>query len=293
MTDRTAELSRRIEKIMHERGADYKIVSTEYAGHATKLAAETAAEGKPLRVYACGGDGTLNETLNGVVGHSNVELTQYPCGTGNDFVKLFGSMMSRFFSIEELVGGESMEFDLIECLGKYSINICSTGFDARIAGDVHKFSKIPGVKPYAAFSISVLYNMFRGLHKEYKVTLDGEKCDGRYTMLVAANARYYGGGYNPTPDADPTDGLLDFLLVKKVTRFQVAKLIKKYSAGKIDEISNFVRHVRGKEMIIDCGGEESYTNIDGEVAKSSNITMKLSEQKIRFFAPLGSFAEWK
>ena len=65
-----------------------------------------AASGEELRVYACGGDGTLNECVNGAVGHANVAVTHFPCGTGNDFIKMFGEEKERFFDLAELVRGE-------------------------------------------------------------------------------------------------------------------------------------------------------------------------------------------
>ena len=131
--DRTDELKIRIERLMKKRREVYRIAVTEYPRHATEIVQKVASDGDHWRVYACGGDGTLNEVVNGAVGLANVEVTHYPCGTGNDFVKLFGRHMSRFYSLEELADGET-KFDLIRCMDKHSINICSVGFDARIAG---------------------------------------------------------------------------------------------------------------------------------------------------------------
>jgi YegS/Rv2252/BmrU family lipid kinase len=291
--DQTDELRRRIERHMANRDDPYHIAVTEYPEHAVEIVRKTVLNGEKWRVYACGGDGTLNEVVNGAAGAENAEITQYPCGTGNDFVKLFGSRLTHFYSLDELIDGESMEFDLIECMGKYSINICSAGFDARIAGDVHKFSKLPRIKPYTAFTISVAYNLFKGINREYGVKIDGEDLSGKYSLLVAANSRFYGGGYNPVPDADPTDGVLDFLLIRSVSRLQVAQLIKKYSAGQYRELGDLAVFRRGSTMEIDCGEKPGEVNIDGEVFSGKSFSFKLSDKRIRFFAPKGSFDEWK
>ena len=80
-------------------------VTTAPMDACAKIAAE-AASGEELRVYACGGDGTLNECVNGAVGHSNVAVTHFPCGTGNDFIKMFGEEKERFFDLADLVRGE-------------------------------------------------------------------------------------------------------------------------------------------------------------------------------------------
>ena len=80
-------------------------------------------------MYACGGDGTLNECVNGAVGHANVAVTHFPCGTGNDFIKMFGEEKARFFDLAELVRGEVRPLDVMECCGRYAINICSVGIE--------------------------------------------------------------------------------------------------------------------------------------------------------------------
>ncbi|MCE6983484.1 lipid kinase, partial [Pseudomonas frederiksbergensis] len=89
-------------------------------------------------VYACGGDGTLNECVNGAVGHDNVAVTHFPCGTGNDFIKMFGEEKDRFFDLSDLVRGEVRPLDVMECCGRYAVNICSVGIDARIGTEVHQ-----------------------------------------------------------------------------------------------------------------------------------------------------------
>ena len=288
-TDRTSELKMRIDKVMSKRNETYKIANTDYPEHATEIVRKVVSDGKPWRIYACGGDGTLNEVVNGAVGYSNVEITHYPCGTGNDFIKLFGRYQSKFYSLEELADGESMEFDLIECMGRYSINICSVGLDARVAGDVHLFSKIPYVKPQTAFTISAAYNLFKGISRLYKIDIDGERLDGDYTMAVAANSRFYGGGYNPMPEADPTDGVLDFLLIHKVNVFQVATMIKKYADGKSKELGDVAVFRKGVNMKIICENGEDEINVDGEILRGSEISLKLSDKRIKFFGPKGCF----
>lgn len=91
-------------------------VTTAPMDACAKIAAE-AASGEELRVYACGGDGTLNECVNGAAGRSNVAVTHFPCGTGNDFIKMFGEEKTRFSDLADLVHGEVRPFDIIECAG--------------------------------------------------------------------------------------------------------------------------------------------------------------------------------
>ena len=129
-------------------------VTTAPMDACAKIAAE-AASGEELRVYACGGDGTLNECVNGAVGHANVAVTHFPCGTGNDFIKMFGEEKERFFDLAELVRGEVRPLDVMECCGRYAINICSVGIDARIGTEVHQY--------HDSYVLSAVANLFKGI----------------------------------------------------------------------------------------------------------------------------------
>ena len=107
-----------------------------------KIRAE-AADGKALRVYACGGDGTFNECAAGVVGFSNAAVCPFPTGTGNDFCRMFGAEKDLFRDLDALIAGTVHPIDAIDCNGRCSVNICSAGIDARIGTNVHKYTELP------------------------------------------------------------------------------------------------------------------------------------------------------
>ena len=278
-----------VNSCMVGRGEFYKTVLTEYPMHASELVRESASDGESLRVYVCGGDGTLNEAVQGAAGLNNVAVTHFPCGTGNDFIKLFGQDMNRFFKLNELIDGDIKQVDLIECGGRYCINIASVGFDARVCADVPRFKRIPLIGGKGAYNIAILYNLFRGLHYPYKVSVDGVSYDGRYTMLVACNGRFYGGGFNPVPEALPDDGLIDFLLVKPVTPFTVARVVKKYQSGQHQLLPNYITWMRGHSLAVKCDRENA-VNIDGEIILARTMNFAVSDKKLNFIAPKG--AHW-
>ena len=87
--DRTKEYSATIHEICDAKGLDYRIEVSKAPGDCTRLTREAALTGEEYRVYACGGDGTLNEVVAGAAGHENVAVTVFSGGSGNDFVKLF------------------------------------------------------------------------------------------------------------------------------------------------------------------------------------------------------------
>lgn len=249
-----------------------------------KIAAE-AASGEELRVYACGGDGTLNECVNGAAGLQNVAVTHFPCGTGNDFIKMFGDEKDRFFHLEELVNGEVRPLDVIECCGRYSINICSVGVDARIGTEVHKYSRIPLIGGATGYVVSTVVNLVKGVTQKLSVRGCGMEYEGGTTLICACNGRFYGGGFNPLPEARPDNGELEFLVVKDVTRLQFATLVGKYAQGRWRELpQKFVTHLTGSHLEIE-GDEEMVVNIDGEALYSKCVNFDVCPGGVNFIVP--------
>ena len=136
--DHTGEFTQKIRSACDAQGVDYEILVSRAAGDCTKIVQAAASSGDALRVYACGGDGTLNEVVNGAAGRENVAVTHFPGGSGNDFIKIF-SDPAAFTDLDRLLEPEEAVFDLIRCQNShYSLNVCSMGFDARIGTEIGK-----------------------------------------------------------------------------------------------------------------------------------------------------------
>ncbi len=283
--DRTAAYSETIHRLCRERDLDYDIRVSTAPGECTRFAREAAETGNPYRLYACGGDGTLNEVVQGAAGHDNVSVTVFSGGSGNDFVKLFDNPKA-FFELERLLDPEEATFDLIRCNDDIAMNICSVGLDARIGTDVSRYKRLPLLSGFRAYAVSTLVNVIKGIAEHYIVELNGQRFDGKQTFVCVCNGRYYGGGFNPVPDADPADGLLDVLLVKKVSRLQVAAIIGKYKNGRYKELPKLVRHFRTDKIRIICD-KPTPVNLDGELRTAQDITMSVAKEKLRFFYPKG------
>ena len=282
--DRSREMAELARGAMAGRGEPWKAVCTAGPGHATRLVKEAADLGEPLRVYACGGDGTLNEVVNGAAGLDHVAVTHVPLGSGNDFLRIFGAEAVRLFQPDRLTHGPQIRMDLIDCNGRLSLNVCSVGFDARIGFGAAKFKNLPLVSGSMAYRLSALETIARGIHLPYRVTVDGEMLPGgRFTLLCACNGRYYGGGFNPSPTARPDDGLLDFIVVPAVSRVTVLALIQKYARGKVGEIPRVILR-RGREMRVLCD-RTTQVNVDGELVTGTEVSVRLSEKKVWFFYP--------
>ena len=287
--DRTEYYSRQIHDACGKRGLNYEIRVSDAPGGCARLAREAAQTGEEYRLYACGGDGTLNEVASAAAGCPNVAVTVFSGGSGNDFVKLFDDPQA-FFDLERLLDSEEAEFDMIRCNDDLALNICSVGLDARIGTDVANYKRIPLLHGFRAYAVSTVVNLFRGIAEHYVVEVNGERIDREHTFVCVCNGRFYGGGFNPVPEADPTDGELDVLLVEKVSLLQVPGVIGKYKNGRYKELPHLVRHLKTKSIRIICD-KPTPINLDGELRTAREVTMEVAQEKLRFFYPRGlSFA---
>ena len=274
-------------KIMSAQPEKWELYETLGVKDATRKVREAAASGEELRVYACGGDGTLNECVNGAVGSPNVAVTHFPAGTGNDFIKTFSSGAEQFFELENLLDPQEIILDLVEFEGRYGINICSVGLDARIAADVHKYNRLPGVKGKSAYFLSLLVNVVKGIAMPFEVEVGGKIFKREFTLICLCNGRSYGGAFTPVPEALPNDGVLEILLVEKTSRLKVLNLVKTYAVGQYRTQPKLITHMQGTEMTIrsDC---EIAVNADGEILHTKEVTFKIVPRALRFFAPKGA-----
>ena len=276
---------KKIAEVCEGKDIDYRVEISAAPGQCMKIARRAAKTGEEYRIYACGGDGTLNEVVNGVAGFDNVAITTFAGGGGNDFARMF-SDPDAFRDLERLLDAEEVTFDLIRCNDDFSLNICSVGLDARIGTDVANYKRLPLLSGFRAYALSTVVNVIRGISEHYVVEINGERIDGEQTMICICNGRFYGGGFNPVPEADPGDGLLDVLVVAKVSRLQVAQVVGKYKNGRYAELSGLVRHFRTDRVKILCDKPTSI-NLDGELRTAQTVDIRVADEKLRFFYPRG------
>ena len=285
-SDRTEEVRAKVEKAFKDRDDSYEIyVTTAPMDAPDKIRAE-AEKCDVLRVYACGGDGTFNECVCGAATLPNVAVCPFPTGTGNDFCRMFGEEKDLFRDLDALLDGYETEIDVIDCNGRYCANICSVGIDARIGVDVHKYSKIPVIGGATAYVVSTAVNIFKGITRKMKVKCDDFTAEGSHTLVCACNGRFYGGGFNPSLDARPDDGILDIYIVKAVNLLQLPFLIGKYAKGKADELHKFVTHMRTDNLEIELD-EDGVIQTDGEALTGKKVSIRLVPKALKLIVPAG------
>lgn len=266
-----------------------EIVLTQETGDARRIARTAAETGADVRLYACGGDGTLNEAVNGAAGCPNAAVTNVPIGTGNDFLKIFGpESRARFSDLAALSRGPQAAMDLIDCNGLLGLDIVCCGLDSRIAVDKDRYNALPLVSGIGAYILSLLVNVIcKGIAQPMAVDCGDLHFDGETTIVCVCSGRYYGGGFMPVGDNLPDDGLLETLVVPKVSRLTFFRLIRQYASGGYRDYPDLILYCQGHPVSIRAQ-KELVAVVDGEPLRAKELDIKLSDKKVNFFYPAGS-----
>ena len=274
--------------LREKHGLDVQCILTKKQGHATELARRLCDSGEELRFYACGGDGTVNEVANGVIGYDNAAMTVIPVGTGNDFLKNFGGAAPLFADAENLWDGPQFPMDAIDVNGRIALTIACSGIDARVAADVHKYSESPLLDGKTSYIASLAVNfLFKGIASHWTVTLDDEVIEDDFSLVSVCNGRYYGGGFMPVAEARMDDGVLNTLVVKKVSRVTFARFVGPYSKGEYSKFPEYAHCSTPQVVHIHSEKPDIVTCLDGECMTNSDVTIRMSDRKLNFFGPAG------
>ena len=290
--DQTARIYEMADRLREKHGLECVCMLTTRPGGATELAREAAQSGEEVRIYACGGDGTVHEVANGVAGFANAAMSVIPTGTGNDFLKNFGADEAKFADAENLWDGDVQELDLIECNGEFCLTIACAGIDARVAECVHNFDGPAWLDGMGSYIAAIIPNFFgSAIARKWTITVeDGAPDADEYSLISLCNGRYYGGGFFPVPEARMNDGQLHAVVVRKVSRPEFLKLIGGYAKGRHATLPKHLIRVMpvNKLSITAAEGEEDIVYcLDGECFRSRSVSMCLSDRKLNFFGPKG------
>lgn len=269
-------------------GLDVQCILTKRQGHAIELTRQLCESGEELRFYACGGDGTVNEVANGIIGYPNAAMTVIPVGTGNDFLKNFGDMAELFTDAENLWDGPQFPMDAIDVNGRIAMTIACSGIDARVAKDVHKYGESPLLDGKGSYVYALAINfLFKGIASHWTVELDGKAVEGDYSLIAVCNGRYYGGGFMPVAEAKMDDGVLNTLVVNKVDRITFLRFVGPYSKGNYAKFPQLAHCSTPKIIHISSTQPDIVTCLDGECITNDDVVIRLSDKRLNFFGPVG------
>ena len=246
---------------------DIKVYYTRGEKDATVLADLIAAEADDkVVIFACGGDGTVQEVANGIYGHDNAILGIIPVGSGNDFVRELGKNKHNtgdYRKLRNIFDGIPMKMDLIrmswiengEEKSHYITNGINIGFDGNTAILAHDLKRLPLVSGTGSYLLAVASNLAAKKGQKLRITADGKNFHtGELLLATAANGGFCGGGVWSCPRADIHDGLIELLAIKDMTRKRFISLFPKYRAGKLFQIrglEDFATYTQAKNIIIE------------------------------------------
>ena len=303
------KLRKEIEDIATAGGIDFGIYTTKSAGDARSFAKIAAEQPGEKRIYACGGDGTLNEVANGVMdaagkltetadgqdasGADPVQIGCIPTGTGNDFVRNFPEA-GDFTDIEKQIGGTAVPCDLLyfEMTGGmtgYSVNMFNIGFDANVVEMTQKMKEAPMMAGPVAYFTSVILMLAGKKGADLRVEYDdGFVFDDKLLMMAITNGCYCGGGVKGIPKARVDDGLIDVSLVKNVSRVFFLKMFPKYKEGThVDDerAKKLLIYKKCKSLTVRPNGRGMKMCVDGEMIPASETKFTIVPHAVQFVLP--------
>ena len=283
------ELKRQLDQSIRQifQNKDYSIEYTHYSRHATQIAKAYTEKYKELRIYACGGDGTLHEIANGIYPHTHVQLAIVPIGTGNDFVRGFGYERSDFKNLKNYLDPVYLWSDLIRVSDQkqteVAINTFNLGFDARIAAEMPRFRKTAGAAN--AYYLAMIYCLRQPINELFKLEVDGKRIpDRKYMFVVACNGSYYGGGFKPCPQASVSDGWLDLCFIHDVPIYRIPDLSLAYKKGEHLKYTKFAKNQKIKQLKV-MNDSPVLVCLDGEIRTMTKPLIEVIPHQIQLCLP--------
>lgn len=271
------QLIRRLKGEIGQRGLDCEFLETAGPGHARELAGEAARSGA-AEVVAVGGDGTISEVVNGLIG-SRSKLGIIAVGTGNDVARTLSLPRNDpARALEVILQGRTRWIDIGRESNRYFISLVGVGFPADVAQTANSLRRLHGS---AAFFAAVYRCLLRMRAVKVQLTIDGNRQDVECTSILIQNTVFTGGGLKVAPGADMGDGWLDILLVDKIGRLDLMINFPRLYLGRHLTHRRF-KAFRGREVEI-RSSERVGKTIDGNPAGTTPVRANILPRAIEVF----------
>lgn len=269
-----------MQNYLQQLGVELDVQLTKQKGDAIRLAREAVAAGR-TKLLAVGGDGTLNEVVNGVAG-SCVDIGVIPAGSGNDFVRTLGLQPHDWRGACQLVAaGQTQPIDLGKVNGSHFVNVAGVGFDAAVANCANVWAKqrFPGQVAYLAALLRVLAE-FQPV--ELAIHMDDQSYQGRGWLVAVANAQYFGGGMWVAPNANTSDGMFDVCVLGELSKLGFLRAFPSVFAGK--HLSHPAVHFYRSRTVQVESAAPLLVQADGELVAATPIGFGIQAHSLRVYA---------
>ncbi len=285
-----AEDQMKIEQLLKKSGIIFKLYISEYHRHAIELTKELVSHGA-THLLVAGGDGTLNEVVNGIFlaeqeSHHEVTLGMIPVGTGNDWTRTFGIPDHYQKAIDIILAGKSVKQDVGEITchvdgqtsKRYFVNIAGFGFDALVAKNANEL-KSKGVKGIRVYIQSLGSGYFNFKSRQTKFIIDGATLEVNLFTASIGLGKFNGGGMMQVPEANPLQGLFHITVIRKIGIWGILTNFKGLYSGKFISDRRVSTHT-GKSIEISSAtplpGES-----DGENLGSGAFKIEMMPHRLR------------
>lgn len=286
-------LLQQLEALLKGNGINYEIHLTQYQRHATEIAEKCLQAGcKALLVV--GGDGTLNEVVNGVCRFcgedaNDITLALLPCGTGNDWARYWGIPKTLEGFMQMLLNGETQRIDLAKVAASnltdihYYINGLGIGYDAIVLKKTNWLKTIFGGWAWT-YKLAVVLTLLDARGRQMVITDDDASYEDSFLTIAVGNGCYSGGGLKQVGDADPTDGKLHVMALKSLTPSTIFSIVKALFAGTLIDHPRTVHLVSQRvEFKIE---KPVYAEADGILlGMHGTYSVEILPQMINFLVP--------
>lgn len=271
---------KRFEKVvnrnLNKEKFDYTIEYTQYAGHATELAA--AAVGKYDVVTAVGGDGSINEIAKALV-KTETALAIIPCGSGNGLARALRIPVQPWRAVKFLNTAEFKTIDTCQVNDKFFLSIAGAGYDSQVA---RRYEFFPG-RGFKTYFLAIISSFHKYKPLEYEINIDGVSIKRTALLVTVCNSSQYGYGFRISPKASLTDGLLDVVIVKKPEPWRVPFVLLNILLGRAHKSKCF-EILQGKHVEL-FGNKKRWVNLDGETVRlDQTLNFEVERHNIVIFS---------
>lgn len=279
-----------LEQLKGRDDLDYSIYYTKTEKDATYYVKSVLDKDKENKYcfVACGGDGTINEVINGLVGYQNCCFTVYPCGSGNDYVKYFGGT-EKFLNLDKLINGREVNVDVMQVQNKYAINVINFGFDCAVLRTMEKVKRKFLIGGKNAYTTGVVGAVFNGRKNYCKIYADEKLLNptGEFMLCTIANGTHVGGSYKCAPRSLIDDGYMEVCIASSMSILKFATMAGKYQKGlHLDDpkFKDIITYTRAKKVEL-ISDEEMDLSVDGEISLANHFIIENHKQLLTFLAP--------
>jgi len=287
-----------IQDFLLDRGLTFDHLFTQNRAHAIAITASLISNQGYRKIIVVGGDGTLNEVVNGIFSQESVlpgeiSLGMVPVGTGNDWCRMYGIPMDYAGAIEVISAGNTFTQDIgfvtyyigDTPMERYFINVSGMGYDALVAQKTN-LMKDKGFGGTFAYFINVFTSLFQYKYADFMIELDDKEVfSGRVLSMNLGICKYNGGGLMQVPHAIPDDGKLDVMIIKATPRINIIRHVSKLYDGSFLRLP-FIQTFRGEKCLIRSKPEGAvYLEADGESLGHSPLQFTVLPRAMKFFVP--------